>query len=289
LSFTNGYNVKALENFKNRVQETGTKRINRVGIIEFCGVSFAYPGSNRKVLNNISFNVAEGEKVALVGMNGSGKSTLIKLLLRYYDVDEGVIRINGEDIMTYDLFSLRSCFSVYFQDMLNYSFTLSENLTIADLEQVGQEKVLQAYQESCADDIVNNAKMGLDTYLTRMFDEDGIELSGGQHQKIALARAFYRRHSALILDEPSSNLDPEAEHKVFEALGRLTSGKTTIFTSHRLSNVGLADRIVVIEDGKVIEQGTQAELLKNPKRFATLYKYQQDKFREAEGNASGGN
>lgn len=274
-------NIKTLDNFINRVANTGLKKLKKVGTIEFCCVSFCYPGSKRKVLDNVSFKVDKGEKVALVGINGSGKSTLIKLLLRFYDVDSGAIKINGTDIREFDLHSLRSNFSVYFQDMLNYSFTLRENLKIADLgREDGDGPILQAINESCSDDILDKALEKLDTYISRMFEDSGIELSCGQHQKIAIARAFYRRHTALILDEPSSSLDSEAEHKVFEALRQLSSGKTTLFTSHRLSNVGLADRIIVLEDGRVIEQGTQTELLNNPNRFAKLFKYQQDKFME---------
>lgn len=274
-------NIKALDSFMNKINDTGSIKLDKVRTIEFCCVSFSYPGSNCKAVDNISFRVEEGEKVAIVGINGSGKSTLIKLLLRFYDVECGVIKINNTDIRKYDLYSLRSNFSVYFQDMLNYSFTIRENLEIADLGRMdGDEPILQAMKESCSDDILLNLPDKLETYISRMFEDSGIELSGGQHQKIALARAFYRRHTALILDEPSSSLDSEAEHKVFESLRKLSNGKTTLFTSHRLSNVGLADRIIVLENGQIIEQGTQAELLNNPNRFAMLFKYQQDKFTE---------
>ena len=273
-------NVKSLEEFRNRVENKGTEILDAVRTIEFSNVTFAYPGTERNALQDISFRVGEDEKVALVGVNGSGKTTLIKLLLRYYDVDGGSIKINGIDIREYELQSLRKCFSVYFQDMPNYSFTLRENVMIADLHRKdGDGPVLQAFKECDAADLLD-VRLGLDTYLTRLFEEEGMELSGGQNQKIALARTFYRSHSALILDEPSSNLDPEAEHRVFDALRQLCKGKTTLFTSHRLSNIFLADRIVVIENGRVIEQGTQAELLRMQNRYAQLFKYQQDKYRE---------
>ncbi|NLE04257.1 MAG: ABC transporter ATP-binding protein [Crenarchaeota archaeon] len=273
-------NIKTLDIFMNKIN-TGSKKLEKVRTIEFCCVSFSYPESNRKAIDNISFKVEDGEKVALVGINGSGKSTLIKLLLRFYDVDSGVIKINNIDIREFDLYSLRSNFSVYFQDMPNYSFTIRENLEIADLGRMdGDEALLEAIKESCSDDIFHDFPEKLETYISRMFEDSGIELSGGQHQKIALARAFYRRHTALILDEPSSSLDSEAEYKVFESLRRLSYGKTTLFTSHRLSNVGLANRIIVLENGRIIEQGTLAELLDNPNRFAMLFKYQQDKYTE---------
>ena len=253
-------NLKALALFQNQVADTGTKTLDRVDTIEFQDVSFTYPGGKVPALEDINFTLRREEKVAVVGLNGSGKSRLIKLLLRLYDPDRGNIRINGTDIKEYRLAELRSNFSVYFQDMRNYSFTLRDNLTIA------------------APDLLVQAGKGLDTNLTRFFAADGIELSGGQHQKLALARALYRRHTALVLDEPSSNLDPKAEHEIFQSLQMLTEGIMTIFTSHRLSNVFLADRIIVLEKGRVIEDGTQAELLKNQMRYAELFRYQQEKY-----------
>jgi len=223
----------------------------------------------------------------IVGLNGSGKSTLIKLLLRFYNVDSGEIRINGQNIQNYELVSLRSAFSVYFQDMKNYSFSLRENMRISDLEQIiDDDAILNALQSSDAGELMESLPNGLDTYLSRAFHNEGVELSGGQNQKLALSRAFYRRHSALILDEPSSNLDPEAESRVFEALNQLCSGKTTLFTSHRLSNVVLADRIVVIENGMIIEQGTQERLLQKGGRYAELFRYQQEKYSATQKNCN---
>lgn len=272
-------NIKTLDEFRNRVENNGEKKLVAVGTIEFCGVTFAYPGGTRNVLEDVSFKIADGEKVALVGLNGSGKSTLIKLLLRFYDVDNGRVIINGTDIREFELGSLRRAFSVYFQDMQNYSFTLRENIRFADRDRTdGDAAIHRAFFDSDAADLLDSLPHGLDTYLTRIFQDDGAELSGGQSQKVALARAFYRRHSALILDEPSSNLDPEAEHRVFEGLKQLCEGKTTLFTSHRLSNIVLADRIIVIENGRIVEQGTQAELLRNKSRYAELFRYQQEKF-----------
>lgn len=174
---------------------------------------------------------------------------------------------------------MRANFSVYFQDMRNYSFTLRDNLTIADEAQKNvEEAAAAALRNSCCEDILKQADRGLDTNLTRFFAPDGIELSGGQQQKLALARAFYRRHTALILDEPSSNLDPRAEKEIFQALQKLTQGKMTIFTSHRLSNVFLADRIIVLERGMIVEDGSQEELLRNKQRYAELFRYQQEKY-----------
>ena len=274
-------NFKSISNFSNRVEDTGEKTLDKVDSIELTGVSFTYPGANCKALDGISLSMDKSKKIAVVGLNGSGKSTLIKLLLRLYEPDRGKIRVNGVDIHEYTLISLRANFSVYFQDMQNLSFSLRENFAYTDGggdERDIERRARMALRAAGAEDILEKCDNGIDTNITRYFSDDGIELSGGQHQKLALARALFRNCSALILDEPSSNLDPKAEHEVFEALRDITDGKMTIFTSHRLSNTFLADRIIVLENGKVAEDGTQEQLLKNKQRFAELYKYQSDKF-----------
>jgi len=272
-------NIKRLDSFKNRVEDSGTNLLSRVDSITFEKVSFTYPGAKVAALSNISFELNKSEKVVLVGLNGSGKSTLIKLLLRMYEPDAGAIYINGVNIREYKIAELRANFSVYFQDMHNYNFTLRENFSIADDGVPNADTQAKAALDAAfAGDIWEKASKGLDTSITRLFDPDGIEISGGQHQKLALARALYRRHTALILDEPSSNLDPKAEHEIFKNLAAITEGKMTIFTSHRLSNVALADRILVMEKGRLMEDGTQAELLKNKHRYAELFQYQQEKY-----------
>jgi ATP-binding cassette, subfamily B, bacterial len=282
-------NIKSLDNFQNRVMDNGKKELDQVNSVEFDHVTFSYPGTNKKAINDVSFTLNPGKKTVLVGLNGSGKSTIIKLLLRMYDTDAGIIKINGADIREYSLLSLRSNFSVYFQEMQNYSFSLRENFTIADETRPDcDEAITKSLRESQCEDIAMSASRGLETGLSRFFDPDGLELSGGQYQKLALARAFFRRHTALILDEPSSNLDPKAEHEIFKSLRKFTSGKLTLFTSHRLSNVFLADRILVLEEGRIVEDGTQRELIKNNKRYAELFHYQQEKFlNPVEGNGDG--
>ena len=272
-------NVRKLDKFESRVADNGTTRLDRVDAIEFDEVSFAYPDAKSPALDGASFTLCKNEKVALVGLNGSGKTTLIKLLLRMYDPDSGAIRINGTDIKEYSLSELRANFSVYFQEMHNYSFTLMENLAIADETlETDEEAANAALLAASCGDILQKSPKGLGTSLTKRFSHDGIELSGGQHQKLALARALFRRHTALILDEPSSNLDPKAEHEIFESLKCLSDGKMTIFTSHRLSNVSLADRILVLEHGRIVEDGTQEELLRDKHLYAELFRYQQEKY-----------
>ena len=272
-------NIKKLDTFQNKVIDDGKMPLSGVDSITFENISFTYPGAALPALNNINFTVNKHEKVVLVGLNGSGKSTLIKLLLRMYEPTAGVIRINGINIKEYKLSELRANFSVYFQEMFNYNFTLRENFTIADDGQDDADnQATNALKAAYGGDILEKASKGMDTSLTRLFDTEGIELSGGQHQKLALARALYRRHTALILDEPSYNLDPKAEHEIFEALKTLTNGKMTIFTSHRLSNVALADRILVLEKGRLVEDGTQEQLLKNKHRYAELFQYQKEKY-----------
>lgn len=275
-------NYKSIGNYVNRVRDNGTQELVKVESIELRNVVFSYPGTEEKAIDDVSLFLHKNKKTAFVGVNGSGKSTLIKLLLRLYDPDDGIILINNIDIRKYTIKSLRISFSVYFQDMNNLSFTLRENFTFTDdgYSDIGLENAINnALSLSSCEEIKEKCNKGLDTNITRFFCEDGIELSGGQHQRLALARALFRRSTCLILDEPSSNLDPKAEHEVFEALKEYTNDKMTIFTSHRLSNTFLADRIIVLEKGRVIEDGTQSELIKNKQRFAEMFKYQADRFK----------
>lgn len=272
-------NIMGLKDFAPEIKDDGRDALETVTSVEFCHVSFKYPKTEKWVLKDVSFKIEKNEKVAFVGLNGSGKSTLIKLMLRLYEPDEGDILMNGQNIKTYTIESLRSHFSVYFQEMLNYCFSLRDNVTLGDMErQADDTETMRCLKLSCGDDILKKAKNGLDTQVMRILDESGMEMSGGQHQKLALARTFYRRHSVLVLDEPSSSLDPKAEHDIFEVLEKMAKGHMTIFTSHRLLNTYLADRIIVLEAGEIIEEGTQSELLKNNRRFAQLFKYQQEKF-----------
>ena len=274
---------RALTQFRSRIADMGSAELREVDKIEFEDVSFTYPDTFTPVLSHVSFSVEKGEKLALVGVNGSGKSTLVKLLLRFYEPDDGRILINGRILQEYRLASVRRAFSVYFQEQPNYCFSLRDNMAIADEERYGEngDKDVEAVLKEFAADIWDKAGADMDTFVMRFLSDNGIELSGGQHQKLALARALYRRSPVLVLDEPSSNLDPEAEHALFQKLEEHMKGKIVIFTSHRLSTVFLADRVIVLEQGNILEQGTQTELLRAKGRYAELFSYQSQKYEAA--------
>jgi ABC-type multidrug transport system fused ATPase/permease subunit len=274
-------NFRKFEQFENRQPAKGGRELSGDVGIEFRNVSFSYPGTDKVILHGLTFSIGKKEKVCIIGLNGAGKSTVMKLLLRFYDASDGEILINHVNIKEYDLLSLRKCFSSFFQDIVSYAFTLGENITISDVYKADgdQEGLRDALRRSDATGLAEGLPKGLGQYITRHFDEDGAELSGGQYQKLALARTFYRDCPVLLLDEPSASLDPEAEHKVFQYLEGFCKDKTAVFTSHRLSNVHLADRIILLEDGRVAEQGTHTQLLGNRGRYAQLYKYQADKFK----------
>jgi ATP-binding cassette subfamily B protein len=272
-------NYKNFMQWENNLAENGGKIPEAPFEIRFVNVSFKYPGNEKYILRNVSFSISGNEKVALVGLNGAGKSTVVKLILRYYDPSEGCILVNGTDIREYDLEQYRSHFSVMFQDYANYAFTIRDNITMSDTDNRDDfEKLDSAIERSGVRSIVSKHGAGLDTYLTRQFDENGEELSGGEWQKISLARTFFREGDVIILDEPSAALDPEAEHQVFIKFAELCRGRGAIFISHRLSNVTMADRIIVLENGEIIEDGSHRELLELNGRYSYLFNLQAEKY-----------
>lgn len=247
--------------------------------IELRNVTFKYPNSLRNTIENISFKIEAGETIALVGLNGAGKSTLIKLLLRFYDPNEGEILIDGHNIKDIDIDSLHSMFSVVFQDFCRYSFTVDENIGLGQVDIINnQNAISSAAQKSGAHEFIQKLTHNYSTYLTRSFEADGVELSLGQWQKIALARAFFREADILILDEPTSSLDPKAESEVFRKFDELRGNRTTIFISHRLSNATIASRIVYIENGRITELGTHKELMDLDGEYAKLFKSQAERY-----------
>ncbi len=247
--------------------------------IEFRNVSFTYPGKQEPALCNISFTLRSGETIALVGRNGAGKTTLVKLLTRLYDPDEGEILMSGRNIKEYDLKDLREQIGVIFQDFVQYAMKVQENIgigRIADLDQL--PLIRAAATKSGADAVIDKLDDGYETMLGKWFDK-GTQLSGGEWQKVALARAFMRDARLLILDEPTSALDAQAEYDVFTRFRHLTEGKTAIFISHRFSTVRLADRIFVIENGGILESGSHSELMEKDGRYAELFNLQAEAYR----------
>lgn len=252
---------------------------DRQHTIVFDNVSFRYPGTNRDVLKNISFTMNPGETIALVGLNGAGKTTLIKLLTRLYDPTKGSIYLDGIDIRQYDLKSLYKTFGIIFQDFGKYAVTVSENICFGDIHKNGsRESVISAAHQSTADTYIDKLPGGYDTPLMRIFERDGLELSIGQWQKLAVARAFYADSDVMILDEPTASLDPMAEQEIFNQFDRLTNDKTTIFVSHRLSSATIADKVIVLENGQLIEMGSHEELMALHGKYHELFTTQSKRY-----------
>jgi ATP-binding cassette subfamily B protein len=253
--------------------------------IEFRDVSFTYPGKDAETqaaLKRVSFTIHAGEAIALVGRNGAGKTTLVKLLTRLYEPDEGEILIGGRNIKEYDLKELRAQVGVIFQDYVNYYMTAQENIGVGRVDKIeSRELVISAARKSGASAVIEKLPQGYDTMLGRWFKDlkDSTQLSGGEWQKIALARAFMRDARILVLDEPTSALDAQAEYEVFTKFRELTKGKTAVFISHRFSTVRLADRIYVIENGSIIESGSHQELITLDGRYAQLFNLQAEAYR----------
>ena len=223
---------------------------------EFRNVSFRYPGSSRLVLNGLNFHLRPGERVALIGENGEGKTTIVKLITRLYDPTEGQVLLDGVDLREYRLEDLYREIGVIFQDFMRYEMTARENIAVGRIEEIDDLKMLEtAARKSLADAVIAKLPGGYDQMLGRRF-ETGVDLSGGEWQKVALARAYLRDAQLLILDEPTAALDARSEFEVFQRFAELTAGKMALFISHRFSTVRMADRIVVLENGKIAEEGS---------------------------------
>ncbi len=242
--------------------------------IEFESVSFHYPTSGLQVLQDVDLVVRPGEHVALVGPNGSGKTTLVKLLCRLYDPTEGRITIDGIDLRELDPAELRRQISIVFQDYARFNLTARENIAFGDAwTNPSDDRIHAAAKHAGADEVIARLKQGYESVLGHLF-LDGVELSIGEWQKVALARAFLRDSAIIVFDEPTSALDPRAEYQLFEQLHRLSAGRAAILISHRLSTVRMADRIYVLEEGRVVETGDHAELVQRGGTYAELFETQ---------------
>lgn len=241
---------------------------------EFQNVGFQYPGGEKWAVRNLTFRIEPGERIALVGENGAGKTTLVKLLSRLYDPDEGAILLDGVNLKAYDVASLHRAIGVIFQDFVRYDFLLKENIGVGEIGAVDDTpRIETAAQRSLAADVAGRLKDGYGQMLGRRFD-GGVELSGGEWQKVALARAYLRDAEVLILDEPTAALDARAEYQVFQRFTELTKGKMAVLISHRFSTVRMADRILVLEQGRIIEDGSHEALLAKRGTYAELFELQ---------------
>ena len=248
-------------------------------VIEFKNVSFKYPKTDRFILKDFNVKINSGEKIALVGENGGGKTTIIKLLLRFHDVTEGEILINGINIKELDLDKWHQLVGALFQDFIKYQFTFKENVIFGNLDKKDNIELLkEAIKQSGADKYLEQLPKGIDQVVGKMFDE-GIDLSGGQWQKLALARAFFRNAPLLILDEPTSAIDAKAEYEIFENVQKLQRDKTVIIISHRFSTVRNADRILVLDEGKIIEEGNHEKLMEKKGLYAELFNLQAEGYK----------
>src|SRR5437762_1690151 len=246
---------------------------------EFKNVSFRYPGSSRLVLNRLNFHLHPNERVALIGENGQGKTTIVKLITRLYDPAEGEILLDGVDLREYDLEHLYREIGVIFQDFMRYEMTARENIAVGKIEELEDLRALQtAAKKSLADEVIARLSRHYDQMLGRRF-EGGVDLSGGEWQKIALARAYLRNAQLLILDEPTAALDARSEYEVFQRFAELTTGKMALFISHRFPTVRMADRIVVLESGRIAEEGTHELLTRMGGRYAEMFELQAASYR----------
>ena len=247
--------------------------------IEFRDVSFVYPGTQRPVLWNLNLRFDQGERLALIGENGQGKTTIVKLLTRLYDPTEGAIFLDGVDLREYDVDDYVSQIAVIFQDFVRYDMTALENIGIGRVSKLANvDEIVAAAQKSRAHDVVQKLQLGYGQMLGRRF-EGGVDLSGGEWQKVALARAYLRDAQILILDEPTASLDAKSEQQVFQQFAELTTNKISLLISHRFSTVRMADRIVVLEDGRIIEEGHHSQLMARDGKYAEMFELQASNYR----------
>jgi ATP-binding cassette subfamily B protein len=246
---------------------------------EFDRVTFTYPGTSRAVLEDLNLRIEPGQRIALVGENGQGKTTIVKLITRLYDPTSGRILLDGVDLRDYDLEDLHREIAVIFQDFMRYEMTGRENIAMGKIEELNNfSRIAAAARKSLADAVLLRLPHRYEQMLGRRF-EGGVDLSGGEWQKLALARAYLRDAQLLVLDEPTASLDARSEREVFERFSELTTGKTALLISHRFSTVRMADRILVLEGGRIVEDGCHSELMARGERYSKMFELQASNYR----------
>ncbi len=279
-------NLKEFLEYESKIV-SGTVLPDELETLEFKNVTFTYPHAKEPTLKNLNLKFEKSKTTAIVGENGAGKTTFVKLLLRFYDPDEGEILYNGRDLREYNIEALRQKLATVFQDYKVFAVSVAENVICKEVEdETEQEKVFASLKNSGADTFVSRLPQKEKTVITREFDETGIGISGGEQQKIATARMFCKDFDLAILDEPSSALDPVAEYNMYENLISATKGKTVIYISHRLSSAVLSDKIYVFSDGIVTESGTHNELMELNGKYAEMFTLQASSYREKEGSVT---
>lgn len=251
--------------------------------IEFKNVSFKYPKTDKYIYKNLSLKIKKGQRLAIVGINGAGKTTFVKLLCRLYEPTSGEILINGVNIKDFSKEEYYKILSVVFQDIKTFAFTVAENVSLENLEDVDREKVLHCIEKAGVGDKINSLKKGIDTSLLKILDGEGVELSGGENQKLALARALYKNGKIVILDEPTSALDAVAEYNIYKGFDELIGDKTAIYISHRLASTKFCDVIAFFENGEIVEYGTHEELLKKNGKYSDMFNIQAQYYKEESG------
>ena len=248
--------------------------------IEFKNVSFKYPNSDRYIFKNLSLKIEKGQKLAIVGVNGAGKTTFVKLLTRLYEPLEGEILINGVNIANFDKNEYYKLFSVVFQEIKMFAFSIAENIAFKDKDCIDRKKVLDSIEMAGIGEKINSLEMGINTSLLKIFDSNGIELSGGENQKLALARGLYKDGHIVILDEPTAALDPIAEYNIYKNFNSMIGNKTAFFISHRLASTRFCDVIAFFENGEIKEYGTHYELLNKNGKYAEMFNVQASYYKE---------
>lgn len=249
---------------------------------EFRNVSFRYPRQDKYVMQDFSFKINAGERLAIVGLNGAGKTTFVKLLARLYEPESGQILLNGVDVKAYDKKEYYRLFSTVFQDIQVFAFTVAENISMTDYKLTSKEKVMDSIEKAGLKGKIDSLPNGIDQIMLKVIDEGGVEFSGGENQKLALARALYKDAPIIVLDEPTAALDALAEERLYKEFDRLTAGKTAIYISHRLASTRFCDRVAMFEDGRITECGSHSELMEKGGRYADLFAIQAKYYNEEE-------